>query len=122
MENKAIGERIKARRKELNLTQKQIQAATGISTGNLSEIENGSKSPSAHTTISLSNALHCTTDWILKGVSLQREIYEMDEDTRELVKEFKMLPASKRKKIMAILHLEIEEIRDEKNLNSKLSG
>ena len=36
--NNMIGQRIKERRKELNITQAQIKNSTGISTGNLSEI------------------------------------------------------------------------------------
>ena len=35
-----IGKRIKERRKELHLTLADIKAKTGISTGNLSDIEN----------------------------------------------------------------------------------
>ena len=42
-----IGQRIKERRNQLNITGKQIKEATGISTGNLSEIENGKILPSA---------------------------------------------------------------------------
>jgi len=38
---KSIGERIRNRRKELHLTQTDIRAACGISSGALSEIENG---------------------------------------------------------------------------------
>ena len=41
-----VGKRIKARRIELNLKQLQIKDKTGISSGNLSDIENGKKEPS----------------------------------------------------------------------------
>ena len=40
MEKLSIGTRIKQRRKELGLKQLQIKELTGISSGNLSEIEN----------------------------------------------------------------------------------
>lgn len=63
----SIGERISNRRKDLNLRLTQIQQATGISTGNLSDIEHGKKLPSANTLILLSNILNCSTDWILTG-------------------------------------------------------
>lgn len=69
-----IGARIKKRRKELNLTQTQIKQLTGISSGNLSDIENGNKLPSASAIIQLSDVLNCTTDWILKGDSHESEI------------------------------------------------
>lgn len=62
-----IGIRIKERRVELKLTQMQIHEATGISTGNLSDIERGRSLPSSSAVILLSDILNCTTDWLLKG-------------------------------------------------------
>lgn len=64
----SIGQRIKKRRKDLGLTQMMIQEQTGISSGNLSGIERGDKLPSAPAIIRLSEILHCSTDWILKGI------------------------------------------------------
>ena len=57
--DKMVGIRIKTRRKELNLTQKDVYAATGISNGNLSEIERGNVLPS--------KLLQTSIDWILTG-------------------------------------------------------
>lgn len=62
-----IGSRIKNRRKELRLTQVQMRELTGISNGNLSDIENGNRLPSAGALISLSEALRVSADWILTG-------------------------------------------------------
>mgnify|MGYP001053427790 FL=1 len=62
-----IGERIRARRKELKLTLKDVNELTSISTGNLSEIENGKYLPGVLALLQLSNALKCSTDWIMKG-------------------------------------------------------
>lgn len=67
--NISIGERIKNRRKELNITQIQIQNATGISSGNMSGIESGKSLPSASALIELSKILNCSIDWILTGIS-----------------------------------------------------
>ena len=64
-----IGERIKNRRKELHLTGKQIKDAVGISTGNLSDIENGKILPSSSALIGLSKVLECSCDYILLGKS-----------------------------------------------------
>ena len=64
-----IGQRIKSRRISLGIKRKDIWSMTGISSGNLSELENDNKCPSAQALISLSNALDCTTDWILTGRS-----------------------------------------------------
>lgn len=81
MENLSIGSRIKQRRKELCLTQMQIKQATGISSGNMSEIENGNKLPSTPALIALSAILDCSIDWILKGETPQREnVHFSDQD------------------------------------------
>lgn len=69
MENTSSGARIKQRRKELRLTQVQIKEATGISSGNMSEIENGCKLPSTPALLELSSTLDCSIDLILKGES-----------------------------------------------------
>ena len=68
----SIGERIKQRRKELGLTLRDISAKTGISSGNLSEIENNKYLPSADKLISLCGVLDCSIDWILIGSSNSR--------------------------------------------------
>jgi transcriptional regulator with XRE-family HTH domain len=68
-----VGSRIKQRRNELKLTQKQIYTETGISSGNLSDIENGKVLPSSSALINLSNILQCSIDWMLKGNSLITE-------------------------------------------------
>lgn len=62
-----IGTRIKNRRQELNLTQAQIKEFTGISSGNLSGMENGKFLPSAAALLELSKILNCSTDWLLTG-------------------------------------------------------
>lgn len=45
----SIGKRIKKRRKELHLTQTEIKEKTGISSGNMSDIERGNRIPAATT-------------------------------------------------------------------------
>lgn len=67
--NNMIGQRIKERRKELNITQTQIQEQTGITSGNLSCIENGKYLPSSIALLELSKILNCSVDWILTGES-----------------------------------------------------
>lgn len=66
---KEIGERIKNRRIELGLTQTEIKNTTGISSGNMSDIEHGNRFPSIPTLIQLCSVLDCTSDYILTGTS-----------------------------------------------------
>lgn len=65
-----IGQRIKKRRKELGITQTQIQELTSVTSGNLSCIENGKYLPSSIALLELSRVLDCSIDWILTGESV----------------------------------------------------
>ena len=65
----SIGQRIKTRRKELHITQTQIQQQTSVTSGNLSCIENGKYLPSSVALLELSRVLDCSVDWILTGES-----------------------------------------------------
>jgi transcriptional regulator with XRE-family HTH domain len=62
-----IGKRIQNVRKLKNLSSTDIYNLTGISTGNLSEIENNKKLPSAKALISLKRVLDVSIDYILTG-------------------------------------------------------
>lgn len=67
MDTVELGKRIKNRRLELNLTQSDVKQKTGISTGNLSDIERGRSAPSASALCELSDVLECSVDYILFG-------------------------------------------------------
>lgn len=77
MNSVEIGDRIRKRRKELGLTQTKIQQETGISSGNLSLIENGKTLPSSSALFNLSNLLQCSIDYLLKGESLNSKNLDM---------------------------------------------
>ena len=99
-----VGSRIKQRRTELKLTQKQIQAATGISSGNLSDIENGRVLPSSSALINLSNILKCSIDWILKGESLNNEI---DPDQNKFLSLFNELTMEDQNEILELMEFKV---------------
>jgi HTH-type transcriptional regulator, cell division transcriptional repressor len=67
VDSNGISLRLKQIRHKFNLTPSQVSQITGISTGNLSELENGKYPPSAKTLILLSELYVVSTDWILKG-------------------------------------------------------
>lgn len=69
----SIGGRIKFARKQKGLTQTDIQRLTGISSGNLSDIENDKSMPSASALISLSRELEVSIDWILTGKEFSKQ-------------------------------------------------
>ncbi len=108
----AIGTRIKTRRKELGLTQLDIKAAAGISSGNLSDIENGNRLPAATTLIQLAAVLSCSADWILTGKQETSEktnlpTHAETEQEATLVQGFRMLSPQNREEILDILQMKL---------------
>lgn len=121
-ETKSIGDRIKQRRKELCLTQTQIHEKTGISSGNMSDIENGNKLPSALALISLSKVLNCSVDWILKGyVSESENIFITDERMQVLLSSFYELPEDDKEEIIEIVHIKLRKCKKQKGAHAESS-
>jgi len=77
----SIGERLRRRRKELGLTIKAIRKETGLSIGNISDLENDKYAPSVSAIIPLSKILRVSIDWLLTGSEFQisEEIRPADE-------------------------------------------
>ena len=68
-EKEEIGERIRRLRSQKHMTQTQMKDACGISSGNLSSMENGRSLPSAGALMRLASYFDCTVDYILFGNS-----------------------------------------------------
>lgn len=106
-----IGQRIRAKRKELHLTQVDIKRQTSISNGNLSEMENGNTLPSAGALMALSQALGVTTDWILFGENSKsnntnpKQISDFEYD---YIKLFRELDADDQDEILAMMNLKLK--------------
>lgn len=124
-----IGLRVKKRRLELNLTQALIKEKTGISTGNLSDIERGRSLPSASALISLAKILNCSTDWLLTGNSLISDITEISDSQDsacEYSNLFHQLTKADQEEILDFIRLKISKYKnqsfsssDNQNDNSK---
>lgn len=118
-----IGSRIKSRRIELGLKQTKIKEYVGISSGNLSEIENGKRSPSMQNLYKLSEVLNCSIDWIVKGDSLNPEkisFSELRESEKQLIMQFRSLSEEDRIEINMIMQMKYD--RHMKKVESSLSG
>lgn len=112
MENLSIGTRIKQRRKELGLTQTQIRQETGISSGNMSEIENGNKLPSTPTLISLSTILDCSIDWMLKGETPKKENNNLpNERCQMLLDGFQELSEADKDELIEIMQIKLRKTK-----------
>ena len=116
----SIGERIKKRRNELNITQPQIKKATGISSGNMSGIEAGRSLPSASALIELSKVLNCSIDWILTGNSPISEGIVLSNIEEKFINDFRSLPEEEKEELIAILHVKLQKIQQKREKNSKL--
>lgn len=122
MEQISIGERIKSRRKELGLTQTQIKQTTGISSGNLSDIENGNKLPSTPTLISLSKILDCSIDWMLKGETPKSENTFLPNDSIiELNSLFMTLSDDDQEELLMIARIKSDKGKRNQDLKSSPS-
>ncbi len=118
-----IGERIKQQRKKIGLTQPQVRELTGISSGTLSDIENGKTLPAALSLLKLSKALECTVDWILTGKQTQSADY-IPKDCREseLLAGFRELPEDEKEELLQILEMKRRKAQKTKKPAAKSSG
>lgn len=114
----SIGERIRIKRKELNITQTQIQDKTGISSGNLSTIESGKTLPSATALINLSKILNCSIDWILTGSSPISENLSLTNTEQQLVSNFRILSAEDQDEIIEIINIKIRRAQRKREITS----
>jgi len=62
-----LGERIKARREELGLTQLQLAQALGVTPQHISVIEKNKRAPSLGSLAKLAEELGVTTDYLITG-------------------------------------------------------
>lgn len=108
MNNMEIGNRIKSLRKKLGITQMDIMKQTGISSGNLSSIENGNVLPSATALVALSEILGCSVDYILKGNSsnIENSVFSNNKETL-LLNEFRKLTEKDQDEILGLISLKI---------------
>lgn len=78
----SVGERIKARRIELGWTQEDLCKKASISTGFLSDLENGKRSVSAETLLGIARVLSLSLDYLMKGDSTQIQTAEVQFPAR----------------------------------------
>ena len=109
-----IGNRIKSRRKNLDLTQKQLGKIVNLSEGSISKYESGKIEDVTTTKLNkFAEALNVDITWLL-GVELNETIPEIDRfsGTRKddrLIKLWRQLPYEKQQKMLSIIKLELEE-------------
>ncbi|EPN1928987.1 helix-turn-helix domain-containing protein [Cronobacter dublinensis] len=111
MKNLSIGERIRARRTEMNYTQRTLAKALKISHVSVSQWERDDSEPTGKNLFALSKALRCSPTWILFGDD-EREPLPPSEEKQQILNErhkelidlFDALPASEQQ-------AQLEELR-----------
>lgn len=71
-----MGQRIKLRRKELNLKQCDLATTLGISKNHISSIENGRENPSLDLLLKICTTLKVTPDYLLLGAIHANNIFQ----------------------------------------------
>lgn len=112
MKNTSIGQRIRARRKDLELTQRSLAKALGISHVSVSQWERDDSDPTGKNLIALSDLLQCTPSWILFGDiepdAPQPIKTELSEQQKELLSLFSALPESEKTRQLDELRARVE--------------
>lgn len=102
--SREIGLRIKEQRKQMNLSQTDIKALTGIGCGNLSLIENGSVFPSATALLKLSDVFQCSIDYILRGkeFTATTNTFTLTPSSKKLLIDLEKLPPDEQEEVYEI--------------------
>lgn len=67
MKTQLMGERIRARRKELKIRQAALGKMVGVSNVAISQWERSETEPNGENLLALANALKCSPDYLMKG-------------------------------------------------------
>lgn len=120
-----IGKRIRYARKINKLSLTEVKDKTGLSTGNLSELENDKFAPSSNALIEFKQLFDVSIDWLLTGeppMTLIKgenvmEIPEpyLNEEEKELLKAYRKLDKEKRRDIQGFIHVVAEQRTYNKN-------
>lgn len=87
MEKLLLGQNIRERRKQLNLTLVAVSKRTGVSQSFLSQIEQNKVSPSLQTLNKISVALQTTISFLLQKNSLRRKDALLRQADRQVIKD-----------------------------------
>jgi len=116
-----VGQRIKHRRKELILTQTDIYRRCGIASGALSQIENGTRTPSVVIFYKLSQILECNMEWLLTGLSTNSDTLLFSENEYSLIQGYKELSECDKNELIEILQMKLRKPQNQRHTAPKSS-
>lgn len=118
----SVGNRIKNRRKEMQLTQTDIFDMCGIRSGALSRIENGTSVPSVILFYRIAQILECDMQWLLTGVSSNMENIAISKNEEALLEGFREVSEEDKEELMEILEMKLRKTHKARGTNAKSSG
>lgn len=117
----SVGNRIKNRRKEMQLTQTDIFNMCGIRSGALSRIENGTSVPSVILFYRIAQILECDMQWLLTGVSSNMENISISKNEEILLEGFRELSEEDQEELMGILEVKLRKVQRARGTSAKSS-
>ena len=117
----SVGNRIKSRRKEMQLTQTDIFNMCGIRSGALSRIENGTSVPSVILFYRIAQILECDMQWLLTGVSSNMENVTFSKNEEMLLDGFRELSEEDQEEFMGILEVKLRKVQRARGTSAKSS-
>lgn len=81
---RGIGDRVRKARIDRGMSQNDLCEATGLSISFLSNVEMGKQSMNIRALLSISDALHVSTDWLLRNDTPTALAISSDEIAKEL--------------------------------------
>ena len=82
----AMGNRMKTKRKSLNISQEAVASAIQISASYYGNIERGRRIPSIDTLVAIANALGVGLDYLLADSVKAADMHRSEEETRVLIR------------------------------------
>ena len=103
---KAIGLKIKERRKSLGITQESIANALDVNPSHISNIECGRANPSLTTLIKIANLLQCSVDYFISAEYTYKHDPEKEKSLdEEIMNKLKYCNIDKKNKVLKIIDL-----------------
>ena len=111
-----IGKRIRHARKINNLSLTDVKDKTGLSTGNLSELENDKFAPSSNALIAFRQLFNVSIDWLLTGeppmtppgnenIKEIPERLDLDDEEKELIEAYRTLDEERKRDIRGFINV-----------------
>lgn len=117
-----IGDKIRERRLELNLTQVQLAMLTGIKKNTISNYENNISSPNEENILKLMEALKCDANYIFEWTESEDISLSLSEEKN--IKKYRTLDEHGKKAVDKILDIEYERCSSvaENNSNPEIQN